>query len=355
MAEHELTEREEEVLQAVIRSYVELAEPAGSRTVARRFMLGISAATVRNTMADLEEKGFLYHPHTSAGRIPTDLAYRYYVDTLMQPVRLTRIERERLRQKLVELDPSAALDRLLRRSAQALGILSGELGVAVAPRLEEAILEKLELIAVTEGKVLLVLSLRSGRIRTVYIDVPVSVPPEALAGVTAIMNERLAGQTLKQIRETLPERLRDSAPSDGTGASDLLNIFVQSGEELFELDQPADEGVHLGRTSVLASQPEFASGSQLKSLIELTESRELLGRVLRERQGPAPLQISIGREHEHQELAGFTLVTSEYASGNVSGVIGVIGPTRMPYDRVVSVVQVASRLMSELLGGPAGS
>ncbi len=351
MREEQLSDRERQVLEAVIRSFVDSAEPAGSRMVARRYDLGISPATIRNTMADLEDKGFLFHPHTSAGRVPTDRAYRFYVDSLMRPVPLTSREARHLRKELLE-DAATGLERLLRRSAQALGILSGELGLAVRPQLEEAVLEKLELLSATPDKVLLVLTLRSGVIRTVYVDVPVSVPPETLVAVNMVLNERLAGQTLREIHDTLPERLRDSAADDE--AAELLNIFLQSGEELFQLDDAAGERLHLGRTSVLANQPEFASGSRLKSLIELTEQRELLDSALRTRGRETALEITIGEEHEQPELSGFTLVTSVYRSGRLSGVIGVIGPTRMPYEKVVGIVESASQLLSQILGPDDG-
>ncbi len=346
--EEQLNEREQRVLDAVIRSYVESAEPAGSRTVARRFQLGISPATVRNTMADLEEKGFLYHPHTSAGRIPTDRAYRFYVDALIRPVRLSTSERRRLREEL-ESDSGTPLERLLRRSAQALGIISGELGLAVSPALDQAVLERLELLSVSDDKVLLVLTLRSGAIRTVYIDLPGSVPTATLLAVTMILNERLAGQTLKEIRETLPERLRDSAPADDAPASELLNIFLQSADDLLQ-GGGEGEGLHLGRASVLASQPEFASGSRLRSLIELTEQRDVLARALSRHDVSSPLEITIGQEHEQPELSGLTLITSKYSTAGLTGVIGVIGPTRMPYEKVIAIVESASHLLSAILG-----
>src|SRR5688572_30041710 len=133
-----LTEREAQILEAVIRTYVETAEPAGSRTVARRYGLGVSPATVRNAMSDLEEKGFLYHPHTSAGRIPTDLAYRYYVDTMMGPLRVSAAEQRRVRRELAD-NGQGPLERLIRRSIQVLGLLTGELGVAIAPRLDDVV------------------------------------------------------------------------------------------------------------------------------------------------------------------------------------------------------------------------
>ncbi|HEX7119986.1 MAG TPA: heat-inducible transcriptional repressor HrcA [Longimicrobiales bacterium] len=348
-----LTEREERVLEAVVRSYVDAAEPAGSRTVAKRFRLGISPATVRNTMADLEEKGFLYHPHTSAGRIPTDRAYRYYVDTLMRPQRLTTAEHRRLRRELGgDAEGMPALERLIRHAVQVLGLLTGELGLASAPRLNEAVLERLELVAVSADKVLLVLALRSGVVRTVYVDLPMSVPADSLVPVAMVLNERLAGRTLSEIRMTLPERLRDAAPSDDEAATELLNIFLQSAEELFAGGEIAGDELHLGRTSVLANQPEFATGASLKNLIELTERRDLLSDVLVTREHEATLKITIGAEHPHPELSTFTLITSEYRVGNLTGVLGVIGPTRMPYEKVVSIVDTASSLLTRLLGDP---
>ena len=348
-----LSEREKTVLEAVIRTYVETAEPAGSRMVARRCGLGVSPATVRNTMADLEEKGFLYHPHTSAGRIPTDLAYRFYVDDLMPQARVSPAEQRRLRRGLLEVEGAGPLALLVRRAAQVLGLLTGELGIAVLPRMDEAILERLELLAITADKVLLVLHLGGAGIRTVYVDVRSSVPAAALAAVTLVLNERLAGQKLREIRLSLAERLRDAVASDDS-ATELLNIFLQSGDELFQSPDLGDEEVQLGRASLLAAQPEFASGTGLKSLLELTEKRDLLVDVLTGRgTRQSPLSVTIGAEHRRPELAPFTLVTSEYRVGQLSGVIGVIGPTRMPYEKVTAIVDSASTLLSELLSAEA--
>lgn len=343
----ELNDREERILEAVIRTYVETAEPAGSRTVAKRFGLGVSAATIRNAMADLEEKGFLYHPHTSAGRIPTDMAYRYYVDTLMQPVKLTTAEQRLLRQQLAD-EQSGPIERVIRRAAQVLGLLTGELGVAIAPRLEDVVLEKLELVPVSSEKVLMVITLRGGVVRAVYVDLPISVPNETLISVSVILNERIGGHSLATIRSTLPERLRDASTSEAS--SELLNIFLQSAEEVLEVREA--EGVHLGRTSVIANQPEFSTESRLRSLIELTEERELLADILHTRERQRLPVITIGAENTDPRLNHFTLVTSEYKMGNVSGVLGILGPTRMPYEKVAAIVEHTSRLMSEL--GPSG-
>jgi heat-inducible transcriptional repressor len=345
---NELSPRERRVLDAVVRIYVDTAEPAGSRNVTRRYDLGVSPATVRNTMSDLEEKGYLLHPHASAGRVPTDRAYRVFVDQLMQPVPLSREERERL---LTELDPqgSSAVERLVRRATRALGLLSQELGVAVAPRLDSVVLERLELVKVSSSKVLMVVQLRSGVVRTVFVDLVSEVPEDVLVSMTLLLNERLAGLTLREIRESITQRVRDASPDD-PAAEEILNIFMQSGPDLFGWPEGGEGGIHLGNASVLAAQPEFTSGERLKNLLELTERTDLLAAALGGRShAGGGVQITIGGENSSDELSDFTLVTAEYRVGGLKGVIGVIGPTRMPYEKVIAIVQHTSSLVNQML------
>lgn len=342
-----LTEREQLVLEAVIRTYVDTAEPAGSRTVVRRFNLGISPATVRNTMSDLEEKGYLFHPHTSAGRMPTDRAYRVYVDSLLEQPRHP-VDAVPIRAHLAPGAERTGVELVIRRAAQVLGLLTNELGIAMAPPEEDVVLEKIELLSVSDGKVLLVLTLRAAGVRTVFVDVPAQVPASTLLAVAEILNERLAGFRLREVRTSLGPRLRDTSAAADPTASELLNIFIQSAEEWLQWrDSP--ESVHLGRASLLAEQPEFQTGSRLRNLIELTERTDLLQSVLAGRLGGRGLNITIGAEHSDPALADFTVVTSEYRVGNLRGVIGVIGPTRMPYARVIGLVESTSALISEFL------
>ena len=342
----DLTDRERQVLEAVVRVYVDTAEPAGSRTVSKQG-LGVSPATVRNTMSDLEDKGYLYHPHTSAGRIPTDHAYRFFVDRIIQPEPLSVEQRRVLEQELERIGATAA-ERLVRQATRALSVLSTELGVAVAPRLQEAVLEKLELIQVSAEKILMVATIRGGLVRTIYVDLPGVVPQDTLVTLTMILNERLCGLSLDDIRGTLPDRLRDTV-FDDPAAEEVLNIFMQSGAELFDWRVLDNADIHLGHTSVLASQPEFTTGERLKDLLELTEQRDLLLGVLGSRDHVGGLQITIGTENESEELSDFTLVTSEYRVGDLRGVIGVIGPTRMPYEKVIAIVDYTSALVSKVL------
>ncbi len=347
MALPQLNERERRVLEAVIQTYVETAEPTGSRMLARRFGLGVSAATIRNTMSDLEEKGYLFHPHTSAGRVPTDQAYRVYVDSLTRLTPIVAQERDALVERI--LAGGSAIETILRGAAQSLGVLTQELGVALGPRLDDSVLERLELARLSTDRLLLVLSLRGGAMRTIFVEVAGAVADNALAEVTAVLNERLGGLSLREIRASLAERLRDSVPSAGAG--ELLNIFVEEGEAMFDLPtRGEDDGIVLGQASVLAEQPEFASGDNLRKLIELTETRAQLGEILRQRSADGGVSITIGTEHADPRLGKLTIVTAEYRAGSLSGVIGVIGPTRMPYDKVISLVSHTSRLVTELLG-----
>jgi len=345
MATLELTPREGAVLAAVIDSYVRTAAPAGSRRLVREYNLGVSPATIRNTMADLEEKGLLSHPHTSAGRMPTDLAYRYYVDALMGHRLVPASQLKRIEKKLAAVGVTA-VEELVARAAEVLGLLTGELGLAVGPALATATLVRLELVPVGAEKALMILTLESGVVRTVYVDLPSVLPRVTLEAVALALNERLAGSTLGEIRESVRERLRDISLGDRR-AEALINIFVQSGPDIFEWAVQEQE-LHLGSATVLADQPEFTTGPSLRALIELTERRELLAAVLGDRaMGDGP-QVTIGTEHRTPELDDLTIVTANYSVGSLQGTVGVIGPTRMPYDKVVAIVDCTSALVSKL-------
>jgi heat-inducible transcriptional repressor len=237
-----------------------------------------------------------------------------------------------------------AVDEILRRAAQVLGVLTQELGVAVAPALDELVLERLELVPVAAERLLLVFNLRSGVVRTIFVEVPARAASASMPEVARILNERLAGLTLRQIRETVAERRRDAGGGDG---GELLNIFIAEGEEIFDLGGDGG-GVVLGSAQMLAEQPEFASNARMRELLRLTEGRELLQDALatRRRHG---LSVTIGAENPDARLTEFTLVTSSYEAGGLRGVIGVMGPTRMPYDKIIGLVEHTSRMVEGLL------
>lgn len=340
----ELSEREARILDTIIQVYVESAEPAGSQAVAARSKLGVSPATVRNTMSDLEARGYLFHTHTSSGRVPTDQAYRAYVDRLIRHAPPSDAERERLASEVAMGGGSGPIEEILRRAAQVLGVLTQELGVAVAPALDVAVLERLELVRVSSDRLLVVLTLASGFVRTIFLEVPSVVAPEAVEHVARILNERLAGLPLGEIRSSVHERLRDA---DGAGhGAGLLNVFIAQREGLF--DAQPEGGVLLGSAQPLADQPEFASNGRIRELLELTERRDVL-RTAFEAHRRRGLTITIGTENDDPKLAEFTLVTASYRRGDLTGVLGVLGPTRMPYDKIIGLVEHTSRMVEGLL------
>jgi heat-inducible transcriptional repressor len=346
MAFPQLNERERRVLEAVIQSYVETAQPAASNAIARRFGLGVSPATIRNTMSDLEEKGLLFHPHTSAGRVPTDVAYRIYVDSLLPMMpRLPRRDQEQLSSRIAS--GGSAVEAILRRAAQSLGVITQELGVALGPRLDNSVLERLDLVRLSAERLLVALTLSGGAVRTIFVEARGEMADPAITEVTRVLNERLSGLTLREIRSSLGTRLRDSGP--GKGSSELLNIFIEEGEQLFDSVALGDDDVLLGQPSLLADQPEFSTVGNMRKLVALTETREHLADLLRARSETPGLTITIGNENRDPKLESFTIVTAQYHSGSVAGVIGVIGPTRMPYDKVISLVTHTSRLLTDLL------
>src|SRR3569623_727975 len=293
MSSQELTDRERRVLVAVISSYVVTAEPAGSRTLSRRFGLGVSPATIRNTMSDLEEKGFLLHPHTSAGRVPTNKAYRAYVDALLSRPTIKAAETDRLAEEITGSYGSSPIESILRRAAQTLGVLTQELGVALGPRLDLSTLRRLELVRVSSERLLMVLTLDGGVMRTVFVEMPGEIADSAIGGVTAVLNARLAGLTLALLRTSLAVRLR--------------------------------------------------------RLLALTETPQALEDTIRRRVHAPGISITIGSEHDDPRLEDFTVVTAEYHVGALAGVIGVIGPPRMSYEKVISLVSLTSQLLSDLL------
>ena len=339
MDEHELTPRESRILAAIIRNFVETAEPTASRTVARKNELGLSPATIRNTMSDLTQRGYLTQPHPSAGRVPTDKAYRYYVRSLM---RIESVSPEVVRQLEAGVASAGPGDEVLRRAIQALSVVTSELGIGLGPSPTDGRLERIDLVGLSSERLLIVIAIASGPVRTIFVETPVEVAESELEAVASFLNERLAGLSLREVRETYRDRL-GGVPSKH---AELLNIFLEQAEHAFA-PAPAGDDVILGPASSLASQPEFASRESLRNLLELTERRDVLAQALHSHRATG-IVISIGDEHSLPPLLDFSLVTTQYEVGGFRGMIGVIGPTRMPYERVVSVVQYTARLLSSV-------
>ena len=338
----ELSDRDRAILHSVVHTYVETAAPVASRTLCRRYRLGISSATVRHTMMELEDKGYVSRPHASAGRVPTDKGYRFYVDALMPRRSLSESEQEAFRQKVQEAIREEQVDRILEQVARALADMAKQLGVVLAPRFESGVLDRIELVPLTSQRLLLVLTIRSGLVKTVVLRVDSRIRPEDVEETRQVLNQRLAGLTIREIRRSIGERMRGV----GRGDPKIIQVIVDEAEELFWFS-PLD--LYIGGIPYIFSQPEFRNPRRARVLMGLLEEREVVSEVLSERIDRPGLQISIGREHSLRPMQFCSLLTATYRVGNVSGVVGILGPTRMRYWKLSALVQYAAQLVEELL------
>jgi len=338
MAFENLTVRELKVLQNLITHYIQTADPVGSRVIANKFRMGLSPATIRNTMQDLEELGLIKQPHTSAGRIPTDVGYRVFVDMLLKAEPLTEPERAKIGAMISA--NRRGLDSILSQTTKILGEITSQLGIMISPRFEEGILTRIDLIPVSDGKLLVIVAVKSGLAKTILIEVESDISMEELRQMELILNERLAGNSLGHLRKTLSERLADTSCSPR-----LLKLFLDAGDEI--LSDIKDEKLHFTGADRLFNQPEFADRGKLTEFIKLLEEQKELIEFVESKSMAGGIVITIGSEIPINQIQGCSLVTTNYKIGKVSGTIGIIGPTRMPYSKLISIVEYTAKTLTE--------
>lgn len=341
MAFENLSEREKKILYNLIDYYIRSADPVGSRVIANKFKMGISSATVRNTLQDLEELGLVEQPHTSAGRIPTDTGYRVYVDYLIKPEKLSDTQKKAIKQSI--LKEGRGINEILGQTSKVLGEITSQLGVTIAPRFEEGILKNIRLIPVAENKIMVVVIVGSGLARSLILEVEASISDTMLSEVEAVLNERLAGLSLSEIRRTVAERM-----ADVSGHGRLIRLVVDSKDRIWTEDK--SELIHVAGTDHLLDMPEFANREALARLMKIIENGHILYDFLSQASEEG-LVISIGRENKINEIMNCSLVYSTYRVGNITGSIGIIGPTRMPYSKLVSVVDYTAKSLTDVLSG----
>ena len=340
MGFEQLSTREREILRVLIDHYIRSAEPVGSRVLSTRHGLGLSPATIRNTMQDLEEMGLIRQPHTSAGRVPTDEGYRTYIDNLIEPTPVPEDLARRLREEIVAAS-KRAVDDILEQTAHVLARVTTQIGVTLAPSLESGVISHIELIQVAESRLLVVLGVQTGLVRTLLLEVSTDVDRKAIEATQHALNERLVGQPLGSLRKLIAERLGDDSRADAR----LVKMFVAAADEL--LERPATESLHVNGTSNLFNQPEFADHETLGGVLRVIEQRTPIVEVLRQRGMGEGIVITIGSEVNLQGAEGCTLVSAAYNAGRVQGTIGIMGPTRMEYAKLVSIVDYVARVLAE--------
>ena len=338
----DLNPRERTVLHCVVHDFIKTATPIGSRFISKRHedVLGLSSASIRNVMSDLEQKGFISHPHTSAGRIPTDMGYRFYCDSLMELEQLSELEQETIRKNL---DEAADSEMLLRESSRLLGSISHQLSVVAPPELSSGTFEKLELVHITGNRIMVIMSIKSGLVRTIMMELATEIQREKLEDLTRFLNERLSGLTLHQIRENFAEMMKDVQNED-TG---LISLFIDSVDKLFVTGRT--DALHISGTENIIDQPEFLNPKDFRSVVELINNTDIIVHVLQKNEAkPNETKVTIGEEHGDEKLKHYSLVKSSYSLGDVTGSVGLLGPTRMAYARLIPLVDYVARTISEM-------
>ncbi|MCB9357931.1 MAG: heat-inducible transcription repressor HrcA [Calditrichaeota bacterium] len=336
-----LTERERLILRAVVQHFILTATPVGSRHIARKFGIDLSAATIRNVMSDLEEMGLLSHPHTSAGRMPSDLGYRLYVDDIMELADLSGAEREDIEREIEGVP--AELESVLDVTTRVLSTASHLLGVVVIPELQSAVLQRIELARLSERRLLVVITLHSGPMKSIMLELEQEMSETSVHEVAAALNRRLAGLTVGQIREQIAARMQNL---DKTPQS-LIRLFVESTDELFNFS--TTESVKIGGRAQVISQPEFSTAGSMRGIIELVEDKDIIVHLLQNPELRGPISITIGRENTDSRAKELSVIAADYKTASSAGKLGVIGPTRMDYSRLTTLLEYTAHVVTKRL------
>ena len=339
-----LSHREKEVLKFIVENFIISALPVGSRSISKRTDLKVSSATIRNVMSDLEDLDYLSTPHTSAGRIPTDRAYRYYVNTLMNKKSLNEKEIDFLRSK-IEGKKSNIFENeeLYIETSKILGKISHQLAIVTQPFLTTGVFKKLELINLSSNKILIVINVKSGFVRTVIMEIDTEINREKLDKLASFLNERLQGLTLKEMRETFSERVKDYSSEE----PELIKLFINSIDKLYSEEEKGGR-IYISGTGEIILQPEFDDPQSFKKVVELAEDKDLVVHVFHKAGGDDSISISIGAENAEKKLKDYSVVCTTYNFGDIKGNLGIIGPKRMNYEKMISLLDYTSKLITEL-------
>ncbi len=334
-----LNERKEHILGAVVVNYIKTAEPVGSRTVARFYPGGLSSATIRNEMADLEDMGYLVQPHTSAGRIPTQKGYRYYVDHLMDMNILSQDVEETISSS-ISAGKMREIEQIIINSTRVLSSATNQTSLIMGPQFKKSAFHQLRILPLDEKRGLVVLITDTGFIKNKVIDLHHQLSHSELQQVVSYLNHKLYGLTIDQVTTSLINELK----RDLFKRLEILEqAFILLEESLKEERQIR---VFLGGTTNILNQPEFKDVDKIRRMLKLFEQEPLLFKILEDNSSEDSIVVRIGSENEFEDIKECTLITGTYRIHDKTiGTLGVLGPTRMDYSRVISVMQ---RLVNHL-------
>jgi heat-inducible transcriptional repressor len=333
----ELAPRQRELLRAVIREYIASAEPVASGALVRRYGLGVSSATVRSELAALEEMGLLTHPHTSAGRVPTDLGYRYFIESLMPRPALLPDEQLTVSHQFQQGMGNTA--EWLRLAASTLARLTAEASIVAPPPTVSATVKHIEAVPINERRVLLIVVLEGGAVHQQLVELGEPVTTEHLRDLSARLTDQLGYSDVAVIREAMA----GAALPDRQIVEALAALLQQHGAKRVR------DVYYDGIQNILA-QPEFTETGSIRDMLGLLEDRTRLSEILPADLRAGEVHVAIGSEHRFEQLRGFSLVFGRYGNADdVVGYVGVVGPTRMDYARSIGAVRYVGSLMSDLV------
>jgi heat-inducible transcriptional repressor len=340
-----LDKRKVKILKAIISSYIDNAEAVGSRTISKKYELGVSPATIRNEMSDLEEMGFLVQPHTSSGRIPTDKAYRYYVDDLWRKVKTSKNPNFDQLRDIIE-DKSNELDEIFRNSVRILSQFTRYTSFIVAPQLKQSVIKRVQMVPVSDTKVLLLIILQTNIVKQVMLRLNSPIPFDQMEKISESLTEKIYGYKLEdidKIKDSLIKELYYVRESSNDALMDLLPYLMEQMLKIEEVNVFSD-----GITNIL-DLPEYNDVVKAREFISFVEDKDSVAKLL-QYTGENDLDICIGSENKNYELRDCSLITATYKfNGKLIGRIGVIGPTRMDYNNVISTVKSISDAISEII------
>ena len=342
MTKQNLEPRREKILELIIDNYITTAAPISSRAISRRLRSSLSSATIRNVMADLEDAGMITHPHTSAGRTPTDEGYRYYVNTLMQIKLLTEEEKKRIDKRFKQ--KTEEINDLLINTSRLLSSVGEEAGLVTFPALEKGTFRHIELMEIAEDEILAVLLTRSGLIKNVVVKFDKPLKKGDLAKITNFLNVRFNGVSLHDIKKAITQQLLIE--------KDSFFYILNETKRIVDLmlSNIKDERIYLEGASKIIMQPEFNNLGKIEALLKVLESPDTLASIARKNINTDGVSIYIGEEIQINELCDCSLVVCDYAiKSNRSGTLRIIGPKRMPYAKIVSLVDYVSKSLSGVL------
>ncbi|WP_019636313.1 heat-inducible transcriptional repressor HrcA [Paenibacillus fonticola] len=339
-----LTERQRMILTAIVDDYIRSAEPVGSRSISKRGDVGYSPATIRNEMADLEELGFLEQPHTSAGRIPSHKGYRYYVDHMLPLNLLTSEELGTMKSFFAE--KLNATEQVIQHAGTILSHMTNYTAILLGPEVFHTSLRHFELLSLNETTAVAIIVTNTGQVENKTVSIPPGVSVSEMEKVVNLLNHRLTGVPIYKLKSALYNEIGQEMQRHSSHFEELMKVLDDV------LDSSGNEGQRLflsGATNML-TQPEFRDVDKVKSILDLLEETPTLMKMMASISSGSGVQVRIGPENKHEAFANCSLITATYATeGGAVGTIGILGPTRMEYARVMRILDMLSKDLTEYL------